>query len=371
MSELPIVTFGKYKDKPVTELLADDKYVEWLKQQSWFTNQKPIYNIVVNQQINQPNLNSKTPEHNSLQNKFLDENNRIKLLKKIINTDILKEYEKLKFLLNSENFIKKFGNYDINKLFHPEYNCDYEFEGKYNWDLIIKSKYIIYCDHEFIINNITIEKNKLKKEYDLKNELELNELNKLKLKEETDKYVSIYGNYEHCIKVYNSEFEYEYNKYIKEIFSSCGYYIDNKITHDNDKLVVKLCIKDYIYPICCEIKPLLSDDYPNVLRKIKTQITLMGKNKNGLYVLIIKEFVSNTVSKDQLIQIFNNSDIHVIFTNEIFDDEINNNILTIKNSDSKLVDDLKSELEKQKLLINELMIENEKLKKDTQKLKKK
>ena len=90
-----------------------------------------------------------------------------------------------------------------------------------------------------------------------------------------------------------------------------------------------------------------------------------------MYVLIIKEFVSNTVSKDQLIQIFNNSDIHVIFTNEIFDDEINNNILTIKNSDSKLVDDLKSELEKQKLLINELMIENEKLKKDTQKLKNK
>jgi hypothetical protein len=372
MAELPIVTFGKYKDKPVTELLADDKYVEWLKQQSWFTNQKPIYNIVVNQQINQPNLNSKTPEHNSLQNKFLDENNRIKLLKKVINTDELKEYEKLKHLLNNENFIKNFGNYDINKLFNPEYECDYEFEGKFNWDLIIKSKPIIYYEHEFIINDITI-KSQLKKEYDLRNELKLDKLNKLKLREETDGYSSIFD-YKHEISVYNLDFNREYYKYIKEIFSSCGYWIDNNnnvFTDINDKGIVKLCSKDYISPIYCEIKPLLSDDYPTVLRKIKTQITLMGKNCSGLYVLILKEFVSNTVSKDQLIQIFNNSDIHVIFTDKIFDDEINNNILTINNSDSKLVDDLKSELEKQKLLINELKIENEKLKKDIQKLKKK
>ena len=48
---LPIVPFGKYKDKSVLELLADEKYVEWLKQQSWFSNQKQIYNIVVHQTI--------------------------------------------------------------------------------------------------------------------------------------------------------------------------------------------------------------------------------------------------------------------------------------------------------------------------------
>lgn len=31
MSELPIVNFGKYKDKPLTELLADSKYVDHSK----------------------------------------------------------------------------------------------------------------------------------------------------------------------------------------------------------------------------------------------------------------------------------------------------------------------------------------------------
>ena len=76
---LPIVPFGKYKDKSVLELLADEKYVEWLKQQSWFSNQKQIYNIVVYQTIPTTN-NSKTPEHNKLQNLFLDKSNQHKLI---------------------------------------------------------------------------------------------------------------------------------------------------------------------------------------------------------------------------------------------------------------------------------------------------
>ena len=53
------VDFGKYKDKSVTELLADRNYTDWLKKQSWFST-KPIYNIVVNQTFN-TSTNSKTP----------------------------------------------------------------------------------------------------------------------------------------------------------------------------------------------------------------------------------------------------------------------------------------------------------------------
>jgi uncharacterized protein (DUF3820 family) len=84
---LPIVPFGKYKDKSVLELLADEKYVEWLKQQSWFSNQKQIYNIVVHQTIPTTN-NSKTPEHNKLQNLFLDKSNQHKLLSQLFNINL-------------------------------------------------------------------------------------------------------------------------------------------------------------------------------------------------------------------------------------------------------------------------------------------
>ena len=79
---LPIVPFGKYKDKSVLDLLADEKYVEWLKQQSWFSNQKQIYNIVVHQTIHTTN-NSKTPQHNKLQNLFLDKSIQNKIIFRI------------------------------------------------------------------------------------------------------------------------------------------------------------------------------------------------------------------------------------------------------------------------------------------------
>ena len=49
--QLPIVPFGQYKDKSVLELLANEKYVEWLKQQSWFSKHTQIYNIGVHQTI--------------------------------------------------------------------------------------------------------------------------------------------------------------------------------------------------------------------------------------------------------------------------------------------------------------------------------
>lgn len=69
--ELPIVTFGKYKDKPLSELLADKKYIDWCMQQPWFIEKhKPIYNIIMN--IN-PNTDTPTPEHNRLQNLFLQD----------------------------------------------------------------------------------------------------------------------------------------------------------------------------------------------------------------------------------------------------------------------------------------------------------
>lgn len=83
---LPLVPFGKYKDKSILDLLADEKYVEWLKQQSWFPKQTQIYNIVVHQTLSTL-TNAKTPEHNRLQNLFLDENNQQKLLSKALSAN--------------------------------------------------------------------------------------------------------------------------------------------------------------------------------------------------------------------------------------------------------------------------------------------
>ena len=78
--------------------------------------------------------------------------------------------------------------------------------------------------------------------------------------------------------------------------------------------------------MCCELKPVLGDEYPCVLRKMKTQIELTKNDKRDFgceitrcYILIIGSFTSVHVTKDELITIFKQSHIRIIFTDEIFD----------------------------------------------------
>lgn len=66
-----IVTFGKYKGLPVTAMLQDVQYCDWLMQQNWFCDRyKAIHTLIINN-FGQP---SETPEHNRLQNYILKQN---------------------------------------------------------------------------------------------------------------------------------------------------------------------------------------------------------------------------------------------------------------------------------------------------------
>jgi uncharacterized protein (DUF3820 family) len=262
---LPIVPFGKYKGHPITTLLNDIKYLEWCKQQEWFTKYPIVYNICVNQTITSNNIDSNTPDHNKLQNLFLDNKNVEKLLRLI--------YKKFKYTKNVS---------------YSSAKC--EFEGSFNWDVIIDS--------------LSFTKIQCKCNWDEK----------------------------------------------EDDICDCKY-------EDND---------DYEYAlsnIYIELKPLLGDDYPCVLRKMKIQKELTlnnlekekqdmldevgyvkGKtcvweyggrkfkevkerwdfvNKNsrmfhGEFILLIKEYNSNNTPKDKLIEIFKQSGINVVFTNDVF-----------------------------------------------------
>jgi uncharacterized protein (DUF3820 family) len=263
---LPLVPFGKYKGQPITTLLNDTKYLEWCKQQEWFQKFPIVYNICVNQTITINNQNSKTPEHNKLQNMFLENKNVEKLLKKV-------------FKKSSKNVIIIKGKIT--------------FEGMFNWDLVIENYkwYLCECDET---------------------------------KDECD-----------CEM---------YKKYIERY---------NIPKHEEDLKFNELY---------CEIKPCLGDDYPCVLRKMNTQIELTknysekhnektkstykkeyqndytlreywDKNKGSYnycltqeciypeYALIIKHFSSTTTTKEQLITIFNQSNIKVIFIDDLIDSQ--------------------------------------------------
>lgn len=65
-----VVPFGKYKDRPVTDLAADSGYRDWCLSQPWFADRYPvIYQILV--QGAPPPQDS--PEHNEMQARFLDD----------------------------------------------------------------------------------------------------------------------------------------------------------------------------------------------------------------------------------------------------------------------------------------------------------
>lgn len=253
MEELPLITFGKYKGQPVTALYSDPKYLEWCKQQNWF-QKTTCYNIIVNQ-ILVTDKDSKTPEHNKLQKTFLNKDIALKFISK------------------------------VHPLLVGEKNTDYstEFEGMFNWDLIINniSRFRCICDWE------------TKKD-------------------------------DRC---------------------SCKYEKEDDVSKE---------------PIFCEIKPSIGDDYPSVLRKMKTQIELTRKSMNSerlehlkalgytdsiggckwedlkeirgllsstpncwnigfrpMYVLLVGKITTDTITREELVKIFNQTCIKVVFVEEL------------------------------------------------------
>jgi hypothetical protein len=131
------------------------------------------------------------------------------------------------------------------------------------------------------------------------------------------------------IENYEKKFNENYDKYrlqyyrdIIKKYCNKNVYVEKK-NENQYEIMINIC--EYHYAICCELKPTLSDDYPVVLRKLKTQIELTKNDKTNFeyldkkYILIIGSFTSLNVSKEQLIIIFKQSNIKIIFTDEIFE----------------------------------------------------
>ena len=196
-----IIPFGQYKGEQLSKVYEENEdYLIWCQNQPWFKDKySNIYNIVINQ--NNKSNDSKTPEHNKIQNLFLDEVLCKKLIKKIQNG-------------------------------YVPTGIKVEFEGEYNWDVVIT-------------NN-------------------------------------------------NSKDRYYFSQ--------------------NDNTMRKTYI---------EIKPTLGDDYPNVLRKMKNQKKKSLDNRENfnydghIFMLIINNYDSVNTSKDNLKKIFRQSDIPVLFLEEL------------------------------------------------------
>lgn len=128
-------------------------------------------------------------------------------------------------------------------------------------------------------------------------------------------------NYENNFNEHYEKYRLQYYSDIIKKYCSEGIYVE-KINENQYKISIDIC--GYYSAVCCELKPTLSDDYPAVLRKLNTQIELTRNDKtnfsklNKKFILIIESFTSDHVSKKQLITIFKQSNIKIVFTDEIF-----------------------------------------------------
>ena len=264
----PIIPFGKYKGQPITTLLADTKYLEWCKQQDFLKNYPIVYNICVNQTIVNQNENSKTPEHNKIQNLFLEKENQNRLIDLLFNPKSI--INKIQNGLIHKDFNKYFEKYEGDMSFNQLFTIyKIEFETTYNWDVFLKIKGQYF--------NFIYKKEYWRKEWNI-----------------LEKYFTDIFNIKKC-----------------EVSS----YSDGKTN-------ASLNYNSYIY---IEIKPILGDDYPNVLRKMKQQKNLTSCNTEMMrehYILLVKDFASSTTTSEQLIQIFNQSNIKVIFLKDITEGDV-------------------------------------------------
>ena len=265
--DIPIVPFGKYKGQPVTSLMADTKYIEWLKNQEFFKKHTTIYNICITQSL--PNTESCTPEHNKLQNLFLDDNYCKKLFmlrRKTTIDDTITELDEFE--------IKSEPKFTVKREFEAEFNWDMKLDMIYNFNIgKIKDKYI----GEKNDNRIILPENK------------------------KVKYITWYNR-----EIFNDK---------TDEFKNFKDYVDIQHGYSGPCIMLsRIGVESLDVNWFLEIKPLLGNDYPNVLRKMKTQMKL-SKIKHS--ILFVDKFSSESTTVEQLKEIFKESNISIVFKSEL------------------------------------------------------
>lgn len=234
-----IIPFGKYKNQPIEVLAGDKQYTEWLCQQSWFISQfNQLHTVIINN-FNQP---SETPEHNKMVANFLEDKVCENLVKKYFyGSKMEKDF--------IEDKIEAYINYQrdlISKLNRNESKMQYRSEDE--------------C------GMLTKENKIIKKK--INNCVEVIELLQK-------------GNNSYNCHIKSRQFETNSDVSLVAIIDA--------IDAAND------CIAGIMLNLDIECKPILSEDFPAVLRQCKNQ-----KSK----VLVVEKYICESISFNQLKDFF-------------------------------------------------------------------
>lgn len=182
------------------------------------------------------------------------------------------------------------------------------------------------------IKNLEILRNNVLKD--------IEELQKNNIIENFDKNIDNYlkSINEECFDTYLKK---EYNKYIQELYREMFSFKFKTIFMKEIKFVDNFVIVKYKIDksiSCCELKPVVGEDYADVLRSLRNQILKTEKDRENCnkpnsnsskafgdtttsiyYNLIIDNVNSTETSKEILTEIYNQHNIIVIFSENIFE----------------------------------------------------
>ena len=258
------VPFGKYKGQPVAVMMGDRQYVDWCMMQSWF-GEKYATLAAILQGRNTLEQDACTPEHNSLQMLFLKP-----------------EYQKALALTFWKHEPKQHATELKNKLAEQLLFAEQEFQEFYRPTQA----------------TITSARNKF---FALPGKQAAHDAAL------AVKVAEIPAICHETASSYSCEIQFEHNNWdiaFCTINLNCG--CGARVDYVNS------------YRTYIELKPSISEDYPSVLRKVKSRIGFLVRGEEiGHKVVITREITATTATIEEIKKMFEMSGVRLLLLSEI------------------------------------------------------
>lgn len=301
MTSTDVVPFGKHKGQPIEVLLADPGYSEWLLAQPWFREK---YTTIYQTIVNYGGEPVETPEHNELQATFLTDERCLGLARVLCGTDLFDGSASMRRIKGAQ--YNPFKDHLDAKLWPAE--IDYRQFEVSGWDVVYMfspaawqltpvsfPECLCWCDHE---NDCPGSSQCRGGEEEHRCQHRDHERRSTPIFEEwkSDPHTKKHHyTYYHCNK-------------------ECPWR-DSETTSwflDNDQ-------RFYMVPsrkVRVECKPDLGDDFPAVLR----QVTRYDAQHGDVRVVLVRRAAFQSVSWEQVVQIFQASDVRLLRESVLLDD---------------------------------------------------
>jgi hypothetical protein len=279
-----IVPFGKYRGKPIEELLADRSYCDWMLAQPGIREKWSEFVVVVVNGGSAPDAS--TPQHNKLQTMFLDGEMVLATYRSIVGDQAISKWALS--LARDEARVVLARRHAVESALQAEVDKGTCTPKKWGGDLVL-------------VKDRVNDRGKIEKGSGWKWAKE----------SDADKVVRA------CEEAGERAAEEMFQRHMK----SCAPIDWARTAIVKARVQFEVSGWDVVIfrpdewlssgEIILELKPTLGDDYPAVLRKMKTRMGRYAGDTYGHYVLIVDRFDAEGATYDQVKKIFASSHIQV------------------------------------------------------------